>query len=101
MLTIYPSTDKGEEVAGYAQLSQILKQATGVLATRGEGACCTTKTIADTWISPRASGPMSSSSTAVSRPHGGSGFADDLGHVRGLGLMIGNDSATPQANPIR
>ena len=78
-------------MAGSAQLSQILKQATGVLAIRSEGACCTTKTIADTWISPRASGPMSSSTTAVSRPHGGSGFADDLGHVRGLGLMIGNE----------
>ena len=34
MLTIYPSTDKGKSVA---ELSQVLKQATGVLAARGEG----------------------------------------------------------------
>jgi 4-aminobutyrate aminotransferase len=34
LLTIYPSTGKGK---GVAELSQVLKQATGVLAARGEG----------------------------------------------------------------
>jgi 4-aminobutyrate aminotransferase len=34
LLTIYPSTGKGKDVA---ELSQVLKQATGVLAARGEG----------------------------------------------------------------
>jgi hypothetical protein len=38
-----------------AQLSQILKQATGVVAARGEGVFSTTRTIADISTSPRGS----------------------------------------------
>jgi 4-aminobutyrate aminotransferase-like enzyme len=37
-LTIYQSLHKERIVAASAQLSQILKQATGVVAARGEGA---------------------------------------------------------------
>jgi 4-aminobutyrate aminotransferase len=37
LLTIYQSTGKGKSVAASAQLSQVLKQATGVIAARGEG----------------------------------------------------------------